>query len=186
MKTTLRLLPALLLLAACSAQEADSPPPAEPAATPVPTASAPAPAAPPTPAASAPAIRGSGSIEKQNLPELMIEGAARNSLSVVYDPQGRPEKIEYGFGSNYRVHHYRFLYRDGKPSSAQADTLYYRPNGSPDTAKTRSQHILFDDDGAIAVNDTGNPPPERPIDPEKWQTEILMISGIAGKYSSAK
>lgn len=178
---TLRLLPALLLLAACTQQTADTPP-ASASAQAAPVQAAAKPAQTPAPAAILP--HGSGTIEKTDIPELMIDGASRNSLTLVYDPQGRPEKLEYGYGSNYRVHHYQYLYRDGRPSSALAETRYYRPDGSPDPAKTRSQHILFDDQGGIAVNDPGNPPPERPIDPAKWQTETRLMGDIAAKYAA--
>ena len=123
MNNTLRLLPALLLLAACSQQTADTPPAAPAQAAPVQAAAKPA----QTPAP-ATLPHGSGTIEKTDIPELMIDGASRNSLTLVYDPQGRPEKLEYGYGSNYRVHHYQYLYRDGRPSSARAETRYYSPD----------------------------------------------------------
>ncbi|ASP16607.1 hypothetical protein HMPREF9120_00583 [Neisseria sp. oral taxon 020 str. F0370] len=133
--------------------------------------------------ATAAAKRNIGLIDKRDLPELMIEGATKNSLTLGHDEEGRPEKLYYSFGDSRRVHSYQFYFRDGSPVSAEASTIFYRPDGSIDTGKTGyEQKILFAADGSFEKNDTANPPPERPISAKSWREETQRMIRLAGQY----
>lgn len=130
------------------------------------------------------ARRNIGVIDKRDLPELMLEGATRNSLTLGYDRHGRPEKLYYSFGDSRRLHSYEFYFLNGKPFSGKSSTIFYHPDGSIDTdhPNAAQARFEFDDKGRFQTTDPGDPPPERPLTAENWQQEIQNMISIAEKH----
>ncbi|UOP05603.2 hypothetical protein [Conchiformibius kuhniae] len=128
------------------------------------------------------ARRSIGLIDKRDIPELLQAGDTRSSITLGYDEGGQPEKLYYSHGNQQRIHSYQFYFENGRPVSAQADTIYYRADGSINQDLGRRQKILFDAQGNIAENDTDHPPPERPLSPDTIKAEIQKHIKIAEHY----